>query len=159
MKAWYSYKTFFYYISYCRIHLGNLIAEHSPSFIVNQAILNKPDRLNDEEYAEIKKPTVYGYSIAQAEDSVLADIIISHHERFDGRGYPNGLSGNSIPFLARVIAVADSLDAMGSDRCYRKALPWSVCVSEIRKNDGKMYDPDVVRAFCLSQDEILKFFS
>lgn len=127
--------------------------------MVNQSILNKPDKLNDEEYAEIKKHTEYGYSIVQAEDSALADIIISHHERFDGRGYPNGLSGNSIPFLARVIAVADSLDAMGSDRCYRKALPWSICVSEIRKNDGKMYDPDVVRAFYLSQDEILKFFS
>lgn len=126
---------------------------------VDVTLLNKPGRLTDEEFAEIKKHTSYGYAMIQPEDAVVANIILSHHERFDGTGYPNGLAGDCIPFLSRVIAVADSLDAMGSDRCYRKALPWSVCVSEINRNEGKMYDPDVVHAFRSCQNEILKLFS
>lgn len=72
-----------------------------------------------------------------------------------GSGYPNRLSGKDTPYLARIIAVADSIDAMSSDRCYRKALPWSVCVDEIIKNRGKMYDPDVVSAFDSCKHEIM----
>ena len=84
----------------------------------------------------------------------MANVVLSHHERYDGNGYPNGISGTNIPLSARIIAVADSLDAMASDRCYRKALPWAVCAKEIDKNAGKMYDPDVVHAFDCCAEEI-----
>ena len=93
---------------------------------------------------------------AKSKNTDIANIILTHHERYDGSGYPNGISGREIPFLSRIIAVADSLDAMSSDRCYRGALPWSVCVSEIDNNNGKMYDPDVVHAFHICQDDIRK---
>lgn len=122
---------------------------------VREDILNKPGRLNDLEFSEMKKHSAYGFAIVSQENAKIADIILSHHERYDGRGYPNGLSGNDIPYLARIIAVADSIDAMSSDRCYRKALPWTVCVDEIIKNSGKMYDPDVVSAFDACKHEIM----
>ena len=98
----------------------------------------------------MKKHPRYRYLIIKPQNDTIAEIIFAHHERYDGKGYPNGLSGDSIPFLARIIAVADSIDAMSSDRCYRKALPWATCISEIDRNNGIMYDPDVVNAFHLS---------
>ncbi len=107
----------------------------------------------------MKKHSAYGFAIVSPEDAEIADIILSHHERYDGSGYPNGLSGEDIPYLARIIAVADSIDAMSSDRCYRKALPWSVCVDEIIKNRGKMYDPDVVSAFDTCKHEIMEMLT
>lgn len=122
-------------------------------------ILNKPGRLTDNEFNEVKKHSCYGYLIVKPENEMIANIVLAHHERYDGRGYPNGLSGDMIPFLSRIIAVADSLDAMSSDRCYRKALPWAVCIDEIDKNKGKMYDPDVVNAFHKCQDDISKIIA
>lgn len=107
----------------------------------------------------MKKHPRYGYLIIKPQNDTIAEIIFAHHERYDGKGYPNGLSGDSIPFLARIIAVADSIDAMSSDRCYRKALPWKTCISEIDRNNGIMYDPDVVNAFHLCQDEISQIIS
>ena len=121
---------------------------------VNANILNKPGKLTEEEFSEIKKHTMYGYSIVSQQDSAVANVVLTHHERYDGNGYPNGISGTDIPLSARIIAVADSLDAMASDRCYRKALPWNVCTKEIYKNAGKMYDPDVVHAFDCCAEEI-----
>ena len=73
-------------------------------------------------------------------------IIRNHHERWDGKGYPDNLRGIEIPLLARVLSVADAFDAMNSDRAYRKALPFSVCLEEIEKNGGSQFDPDVVKA-------------
>lgn len=113
---------------------------------VDKNILNKPARLTDEEFAAVKKHTLYGFEIVRPENAVLAGIVLSHHERYDGNGYPCGLSGESIPYLSRIIAVADSIDAMMSDRCYRKALSWSTCLDELDKNRSKMYDPDIVDA-------------
>ena len=121
---------------------------------VDESILNKPGRLTEEEFSEIKKHSGYGYAIVNPKNSVVANVVLSHHERYDGNGYPNGISGTDIPLSARIIAVADSLDAMASDRCYRKALPWAVCAKEIDKNAGKMYDPDVVHAFNCCAEEI-----
>ena len=100
---------------------------------VDVKILQKPARLTDEEFAEIKKHTVYGFAMISPEDDMIAGLILSHHERWDGSGYPNGLSGCNIPYLSRVIAVADSIDAMMSDRCYRKALSWNQCLEELDK--------------------------
>lgn len=113
---------------------------------VDVKILQKPSRLTDEEFAEIKKHTVYGFAMISPKDDMIASLILSHHERWDGSGYPNGLSGCNIPYLSRVIAVADSIDAMMSDRCYRKALSWSQCLDELDKNRNKMYDSKVVDA-------------
>lgn len=79
---------------------------------VSLQVLNKPGKLTDEEFEEMKKHSAYGFAIVSPEDAEIADIILSHHERYDGSGYPNGLSGEDIPYLARIIAVADSIDAM-----------------------------------------------
>ncbi len=77
----------------------------------------------------------------------LAECILAHHERWDGRGYPRGLSGEEIPLEARIIALADSYDAMSSERPYRKALDESVILYEIRKNAGRQFDPDIAKVF------------
>ena len=74
-------------------------------------------------------------------------VVRSHHERWDGGGYPDGLKGTSIPLSARVFAVADTLDAMTSDRPYRLATSWEDAGSEILRQSGRQFDPDVVRAF------------
>jgi HD-GYP domain-containing protein (c-di-GMP phosphodiesterase class II) len=70
-----------------------------------------------------------------------------HHERWDGRGYPLGLAGNDIPLIARIISVADTYDAMTSDRAYRRALPHEVTVSEIERCSGTQFDPDIAGIF------------
>jgi ribonuclease P protein subunit RPR2 len=74
-------------------------------------------------------------------------VVRSHHERWDGRGYPDGLSGSDIPLAARVFAVADTLDAMTSDRPYRSAASWEAARREILEQSARQFDPDVVRAF------------
>jgi HD-GYP domain-containing protein (c-di-GMP phosphodiesterase class II) len=76
-----------------------------------------------------------------------------HHERWDGRGYPLGLRGNDVPLIARIIAVADTYDAMTSDRAYRRALPHEVAVTEIERCSGSQFDPEVTDTFCTGLDE------
>lgn len=110
---------------------------------VSDAILGKPSKLTDEEFAIIKQHTVIGAKILMQSNHTqeLVQIVLHHHERFDGRGYPDGLEGDDIPVGARVIAIADSIDAMTSRRCYRDAMSLEFCREEIEKNLGKMYDP------------------
>ena len=108
-------------------------------------IINKPGKLTDEEYDLIKIHPITGYHILK-DISEHYDIAIAakyHHERYDGKGYPNGLLGENIPELARILAIADSYDAMTSNRSYRKGLPQSVVRSEIEKGKGTQFDPDV----------------
>ena len=81
-------------------------------------------------------------------------IVRSHHERWDGKGYPDGIAGADIPLDARVFAVADSLDAMTSDRPYRRALRWEAARDEIVAQAGKQFDPDVVDAFCEREGDL-----
>jgi HD-GYP domain-containing protein (c-di-GMP phosphodiesterase class II) len=76
-----------------------------------------------------------------------------HHERWDGRGYPLGLKGNDVPLIARIIAVADTYDAMTSDRAYRRALPHEVAVGEIERCTGTQFDPEIARDFTVGLDE------
>jgi len=78
---------------------------------------------------------------------MIADGVLYHHERWDGKGYPFGISGEDIPFSARIIAIADSIDAMLSDRPYRKALTQDECYTEIKKNSKIMYEPQLVEIF------------
>jgi HD-GYP domain-containing protein (c-di-GMP phosphodiesterase class II) len=115
---------------------------------INDSILNKPDRLTDEEYDQIKAHPLIGENIVMplGLDNEELAIIRNHHERWDGRGYPDGLKEKDIPKLSRILAVADSFDAMNSSRAYRKALPFSICVEELEKNKGSQFDPDVVDA-------------
>jgi ribonuclease P protein subunit RPR2 len=81
-------------------------------------------------------------------------VVRSHHERWDGGGYPDGIGGYTIPLAARVFAVADSLDAMTSDRPYRRALPWEAAHDEIRAQSGCQFDPEVVRAFYACEERL-----
>ncbi len=115
---------------------------------INDNILNKPGRLTDEEFDRIKAHPDIGVNIVAplGLDPEELAIIKNHHERWDGRGYPDGLAKDQIPGLARILAVADAFDAMSSDRAYRKALPFSVCMDELKKNSGSQFDPEVVES-------------
>jgi HD-GYP domain-containing protein (c-di-GMP phosphodiesterase class II) len=97
---------------------------------------------------------ILGVSIVQNIESLkdLIPTILYHHERYAGGGYPEGKAGNSIPLGARIVAVADAWDVMTSDRAYRKALPKSVAVAELKKFSGTQFDPELVEAF-LRQEE------
>lgn len=111
-------------------------------------ILNKPGKLTNEEYEIIKTHSYHGSKIIKRlyfKD--LEQIVLQHHERHDGSGYPNGLKGDEILLEAAIIAVADTYDAMTSDRPYRKALPASVAIKELKDYRGKHYREDVVDAF------------
>ena len=112
-------------------------------------ILNKPFSLTEEEYAVMKKHPSKGYDILKI-FSTIPDLhygILYHHERYDGKGYPNGLKGEEIPFQARIIAIADTYDAMTSDRAYRKALPLDIVIGEFVENRGIQFDPQLVDVF------------
>lgn len=108
-------------------------------------VLLKEGRLDDEEWALMKKHPEIGAEILMKSEKFarISAIILHHHERYDGKGYPFGAKGEEIPLGARIIAVCDSIDAMASNRAYRKALPMEVCYSEIEKNKGVMYDPKI----------------
>lgn len=116
---------------------------------IPDSILDKPDRLTEEEFNLIRKHSEVGYRILSAanEFSEIADYILAHHERWDGMGYPKGLKGNDIPIYSRIISVADSFDAMTSDRAYRKAMTISQAKQEIIKFSNVQFDPNVVKIF------------
>lgn len=116
---------------------------------VMEQILNKPGRLTGEEFDIIKRHPVIGYEILKSIDFLkeVTLLVKHHHERFDGKGYPDGISGEAIPLGARIIAVADTFDAMTSDRPYRKGLPIEVALEEIKRCSGTQFDPLVVDAF------------
>ena len=116
---------------------------------IPDSILNKPGRLTEEEYAVMKGHSAKGEEILEGVDIApgLALGAGYHHERYDGRGYPHGLAGNSIPEYARIIAVADTFDAMYSTRPYRTRMPLEQAAAEIRKGAGTQFDPAVVDAF------------
>lgn len=112
------------------------------------AIINKTSRLTDEEYEQIKMHPVYGYEILSEIES-MPELSIGaryHHERIDGKGYPDGLKGDEIPYMARIISVADSYDTMTSNRSYRDYLPQDVVREEIEKNIGTQFDETAARA-------------
>ena len=115
---------------------------------IPNVIINKTSKLTDEEYEKIKMHPVYGYEIL-SEIQSMPELSIGaryHHERIDGKGYPDGLKGDEIPFMARIIAVADSYDTMTSNRSYRKYLPQDVVRAEIENNIGTQFDEAPARA-------------
>jgi len=115
---------------------------------VSDAILRKPGKLTAQELAEMRRHCAIGARVARRIEKLrpVVPIIYHHHERYDGTGYPEGLGGEGIPLLARVLAVADSLGAMTSDRPYRPALSMDRALDEIRRNSGSQFDPNVVQA-------------
>ncbi len=112
------------------------------------AILDKPGKLSDQEYETIKTHPQIGARILEPikEYTALIPMILQHHERFDGKGYPNGLSGNTIHLGARILAVADAFDAMISDRPYRDGMPLERVMEIIQQESGRQFDPVVVDA-------------
>jgi len=116
---------------------------------VSAEILSKPGKLSESEWAEIRKHPEIGFRIAQATSELIpiAEYILYHHERWDGKGYPEGLIGEKIPLLSRIIAIVDAFDAMTNDRAYRSAMTRPEAMEEIRKNSGTQFDPDISRVF------------
>ncbi len=119
---------------------------------IDDHILNKPGKLTEEEWAVMKKHPEIGYRIAMSSPELepIAEYILSHHERWDGKGYPLGLKGENIPLLARILAVADAYDAMTEDRVYRKALTKQDALGEIERNAGTQFDPFIAQKFIQS---------
>lgn len=116
---------------------------------IEEGILNKPGVLTDQEMEEIRRHPDIGFRILSSSHEMLelADCILSHHERWDGKGYPRGLEGEEIPRTARIIALADSYDAMLSERPYRKTLSEETMIKEIHKKAGTQFDPEIARLF------------
>jgi putative nucleotidyltransferase with HDIG domain len=120
-------------------------------FYVPQELLVKPTKLNETEFKLLKKHVIEGYNIISdiPFEAPIARMVLQHHERLDGSGYPNGLRGDQISIESRILGVADTVEAMASHRPYRASLGINVAMEEITKGSGKLYDDKVVEA-CLA---------
>lgn len=137
------------------IHLSGLL--HDIGKIgVDDSVLQKPGRLTDEEFEQIKKHPTIGYNILYGLKNLrhILPGVRSHHESWDGSGYPDGLAGEDIPLMARILAVADSYDAMGSDRPYRKGMPLKKLESIFRDGAGSQWDARIIEAYFEVRDDI-----
>ena len=116
---------------------------------IKDVILSKQGKLTEEELHELHKHPEYGANIMERVEMLkeIAPLTLYHHEKYDGSGYPLGLRGNQIPLGARILAVADTFDAMIADRPYRKAFPFSHVQKEMQKAAGTQLDPEIVNIF------------
>ena len=126
---------------------------------VPDKVLNKNGKLLPHEWEYIKMHPSIGFDILSKSDRLkyISKIVLYHHERWDGKGYPKGLSGVSIPIGSRIIAVCDSIDAMTSDRPYRKAMDFEECINEVIINTGLMFDPVIVQYIVDNMNSVRKF--
>lgn len=133
--------------TYETVHLAAHL-HHIGKMGIPDYILHKKERLTEMEWNIIKEHPKIGYNILSKSNNLqkIAKVVLHHHERYGGRGYPDGLKGNEIPYESRIIAVCDSIDAMTSIRPYRDAMPWEVCIDEVRKNSGIQFEPEIVEA-------------
>jgi putative two-component system response regulator len=126
---------------------------------VSDAVLLKPGKLTASERAEMERHTVVGYEILHGSNSSLlelgATIAWTHHEKFDGTGYPRGLSGEKIPLEGRIAAIADVFDALTTDRSYRQAFPLEEAIAMMRSEPERHFDPHLLDFFLGSMDEVL----
>lgn len=132
------------------IRIGSLL--HDIGKIgIPEHVLTKPGKLINDEYELIKEHPKIGYEIIKHvkgfQKGGILDIVLYHHERFDGKGYPTGLKGYEIPLVARIVAIADTYDAMTSKRVYRQELDLEYTLNEIDKNKGTQFDPEIVDVF------------
>jgi len=116
---------------------------------IDEQILNKPGKLSEEEWITLKRHSEIGYRIisSSADYAEISEDILSHHERWDGKGYPQGLAEEEIPFRARIIAIADAFDAMTSERPYRAKMSIGEAIAEIKRCSGTQFDPDIAGKF------------
>ena len=116
---------------------------------ISDTILLKPGKLTDEEWVDMQKHPQIGFWILDGIEALkpASDVVLSHHERYDGKGYPRKLRGSDIPLGARIFSVTDCLDVMTSDRPYRKAMSYEQARNEILRFSGTQFDPDVVKCF------------
>jgi diguanylate cyclase (GGDEF)-like protein len=116
---------------------------------INPSILQKPGPLTAEEWKEMKKHPEIGYRIVQSmpELTAVSKLVLSHHERWDGKGYPHGLKGEDIPLACRILAVADAFDAMTNNRVYRRAMTAREAMNELLKHAGTQFDTEIVKLF------------
>ncbi len=123
-------------------------------------IFSRPEELGPDEYAEVQEHPRIGRQILEplTEDTVILQVTTWHHERWDGTGYPDGLLADAIPLAARVVALADALDAMATARPYRDALAWDALAAEVRENAGGQFDPGVVDAFEAAHDGLRELY-
>lgn len=124
---------------------------------IDDAVLRKPGKLTAEEFAIMQSHTTKGAAILATIPDLapIIPIVKSHHEKWDGTGYPDGLGGNAIPRVARVVAVADAFDAMTSDRPYRKGMPPDMAFAEVEKQAGRQFDPECAEAFVAVKEQII----
>lgn len=144
--------------AYLRVLTGIVGSVHDIGKIgVPDAVLFKQGKLTDEEWAVMRRHPVIGEQIIlQAGDlQNVAQAVRSHHERWDGRGYPDGLSGRDIPYISRILAVCDSTDAMMSTRVYRPSLGREKCMRELADNAGTMYQRELADIFLENWDKIV----
>jgi response regulator RpfG family c-di-GMP phosphodiesterase len=127
---------------------------------ISDKILSKPEKLSEKEFNQMKRHTLIGYDILKDSSSdviqIAAVIALTHHERYDGSGYPRGLKGEEIPIAGRIVIVADYFDALMSKRVYKDA--WSIekVLETLKERSGKIFDPVCLEAFFKNLDEILK---
>ncbi|MGN1137228.1 MAG: HD-GYP domain-containing protein [Oscillospiraceae bacterium] len=152
-------------------YLNNLI-QSAPMHDIGKigipdVILQKPGKLTDEEYEKMKEHPVIGGKIIKDTfghlyngeyENMAYQVAMYHHEKWNGKGYPSGLSGTDIPLCARIMAVADVFDAVSAKRCYRDAMPLEQCYSIIMKGRGEDFDPDIVDAFMLNKDKVEEIY-
>ena len=123
---------------------------------IEDSVLRKPGKLTDEEYEHIKQHVNIGHKILFDLGKLehVLPVVLYHHESWDGGGYPKQLGAEAIPLSARIVAVADAFDAMGSDRPYRMGMPDEKIDKIFRKGAGQQWDPDVVAAFFRIRDDV-----
>ena len=125
---------------------------------IPDAILQKKSGLTSDERKIMHNHTLFGARIFKHSSSPIlkaaSEIALSHHERYDGKGYPRGLKGDKIPIFGRIVGLADSFDAMISKRCYKPEMKFDAAIKEIKKEAGKHFDPVLVHIFLKSQDKI-----
>lgn len=116
---------------------------------IDERILNKAERLNEEERSEVRKHPEIGFRILSASNEFIihAEDVLEHHERIDGKGFPKGIKGDEISIVAKIIAIADTFDAITSDRPYRKALSEEKAILEIQRCSGSQFDSEIVKVF------------
>lgn len=134
---------------------------------IPDAILQKPGKLSNEEFDKMKEHPIIGGKIIKDTfghlfngeyENMAYQVAMYHHEKWNGKGYPEGLSGDDIPLCARIMAVADVFDAVSAKRCYRDAMPLEDCYSIIENGRGMDFDPDIVDAFMMNKDEVEEIY-